>query len=269
MAFGLGDDIHAEIHPVNEIDVGVAGWTEHYFRPRSAASRRMRRKVVRSEVGFGLDDPADAFNTVDDMDEAFPEQFPGDDDGVAVVESARQFLHCDLKGRCIMPRPMGFAHQEFFGFSPWLHGTHDALEAGMKTFTQLFRGVIATMAVTGLISIASAQTTGGGSSGGGSGSTMSGTSATQPGSSRTHFGVAPGSASQNTVPSVNPTPAGVVPPTVPPPGSVPPGPGNAAMTNASTPFATNGFGAFGLTNQMMSTSNAPSGMNGTLGSPPR
>ena len=93
MTFGFGDDIHAEMHAINEIDVGVAGWAEHSFGARREAASGMGGEVVGAEIGFGLDDFADAAGAVGDVDEVFAEQFARDEGGVPVVEGARQFLH--------------------------------------------------------------------------------------------------------------------------------------------------------------------------------
>ena len=82
MAFTLGDHVHAVIHAIDEIDIGMARRTEHHLRPFRESPGRMGGEVVRPEVRLHLDNPADAFA----VDEMFAEQFLRDRDGVPVVE---------------------------------------------------------------------------------------------------------------------------------------------------------------------------------------
>ena len=57
-AFGLGHQVEALVHAVDEVDVGVAGRAEDHAGAIGQAARGMRRQVVPAQVGFGLDDDA-------------------------------------------------------------------------------------------------------------------------------------------------------------------------------------------------------------------
>ena len=93
MTFAFGHDVHAMIHAVDEINVGVAGRAEHGFGACGQTFRRVRGEVVFAEVGFNLDNFADAFNAVALVNQKFSEQFLRDQSGGAVVKHARQFVH--------------------------------------------------------------------------------------------------------------------------------------------------------------------------------
>jgi len=51
-----GDDVHAPMDPVASVDVEMTGRPEHNGTSRSGAPVRMRRRIVFSSVGLGLDD---------------------------------------------------------------------------------------------------------------------------------------------------------------------------------------------------------------------
>jgi hypothetical protein len=53
----------------------------------------MRGEIMFSEIGLDLDDFADAFDAGGVVNEPFAEQFLRDENGVAVVKWARQFVH--------------------------------------------------------------------------------------------------------------------------------------------------------------------------------
>jgi hypothetical protein len=93
VSFPLRHHVHAEIHPVDEINIGVARRPEHDARPRRPALGGMRRQIVLAQIRLHLHDFPDAFNAGNLVDEQFPEQFPRDGFGIAVVEAARKFLH--------------------------------------------------------------------------------------------------------------------------------------------------------------------------------
>ena len=93
MPFPFGDDVHAIIHAVNEINIGMAGRTEHDASSLGKALGRMSGEIMWAEVSFDLDNAADSFDAGGGVHEPFSEQFARDKDGVAVIEFARQFLH--------------------------------------------------------------------------------------------------------------------------------------------------------------------------------
>jgi hypothetical protein len=53
----------------------------------------MRREIMLAEIRLNLDDFANAPDAAGVVDEPFSEQFPRDEDSVAVVKWARQFGH--------------------------------------------------------------------------------------------------------------------------------------------------------------------------------
>ena len=87
VALAFGHDVHAMMHAVDDINVGVAGRAEHDLGAFSQAFRRMRGEVVFAEIGFDFDDFADALDAAGMVNEPFSEQFLRDEDGVAVVKS--------------------------------------------------------------------------------------------------------------------------------------------------------------------------------------
>jgi len=76
-SLALRNDIHAVMHAIYQIDIRVSGWTEHDFGPWREASRGMRREIVRPEIGFNLNDPADPFHAPRAMNEILVEQIAG------------------------------------------------------------------------------------------------------------------------------------------------------------------------------------------------
>ena len=82
MTFALRHHVHAVIHPVDEIDVGVARRTEHDLGPLGQPPGRMRREIVRAEIRLHLHNPADAFP----VDQIFAQQFPRNHNRVPVVK---------------------------------------------------------------------------------------------------------------------------------------------------------------------------------------
>ena len=89
----FGNDIHAVIHPIDEIDVGVTRRAKHDFSAFGESAGGMGGEVVGTEVSLGFDDTANAGHAARLVNEQFTEQFLGDESGVAVVERARQFEH--------------------------------------------------------------------------------------------------------------------------------------------------------------------------------
>ena len=88
MPFVLRHDIHAVVHAVDHVDVGIPGRTEHDFRPFGESFSRMGGEIMGSEVRLILHNPADAYQAVRWMNEVFPEQLPGDDDRIPVIKRA-------------------------------------------------------------------------------------------------------------------------------------------------------------------------------------
>jgi len=82
----FADQVEALIHPVNEVNVGVAGRPEDDLGARGDAACRVGGLVVCAEVGFGFDNDAGGAA----VDEDLTEQGASDIDGRAGVKGARQ-----------------------------------------------------------------------------------------------------------------------------------------------------------------------------------
>jgi hypothetical protein len=59
----------------------------------------MRREIMFAQIRLHLDDFPDALEAIGFVNEPFSQQFTRDNDGVAVVKSARQFLHAERMGK--------------------------------------------------------------------------------------------------------------------------------------------------------------------------
>ena len=81
-AVGLGDEVEAFVHAVDEIDVGTAGRAVDDAGAGGDAAGGVGGFVVHSEVGFHFDDGGG----VGSADQDFAEEGAGDGDGVAGVE---------------------------------------------------------------------------------------------------------------------------------------------------------------------------------------
>ena len=82
-------DVHAKIHSINHVDVGKARWAKHRGVAFGETARRMGSKIVLAEVSFCFDDAANALA----VDEELAEEFARNLRGVAVIKSAREWLH--------------------------------------------------------------------------------------------------------------------------------------------------------------------------------
>ena len=96
MALAFRHDIHAEIHAVNEINVGMSGRAEHDLRPRGPSPGGMRREIVLAQVSLDFHNFSDARDAAGPVYEQLSRQFAGDQSGVAVVKFAGQFLHAAM-----------------------------------------------------------------------------------------------------------------------------------------------------------------------------
>ena len=62
MPFTLGHHVHAVVHPIDEINVGMPRRSKHHFGASSKSFGGMRREIMRPEVSLDFDDAADAFD---------------------------------------------------------------------------------------------------------------------------------------------------------------------------------------------------------------
>lgn len=79
---GLGGDVEAIVHAVDQIDIGVAGRAVDDFGAGSDAAGGVGGFVGKPEIGFDFDDRGGQVA----VDEHFAQQSAGDGDGVAVIE---------------------------------------------------------------------------------------------------------------------------------------------------------------------------------------
>jgi hypothetical protein len=90
-AVRLGDEVHAVVHPVDQIDVQEAGRTEHDRGARRGAAARVRGGVADAQVRFDLDDARDARRIcAAATDEELAEQLARDGRRRPRVEAARE-----------------------------------------------------------------------------------------------------------------------------------------------------------------------------------
>src|SRR5438552_11023131 len=93
----LAHDVHAVVHAVDEVDVGVAGRAPHHLVPwRAVPARAVRGAVGGATVGLDLDDAARGQARPGLVDEYLPEQRAGDAEGRLEVEGPRELAHADL-----------------------------------------------------------------------------------------------------------------------------------------------------------------------------
>ena len=86
MAFAFGHDVHAVIHSVDEINIGVTRRAEHDFGSLRPSLGRMCGQIVRAEISFDFNDSADTFHAVQLADKMFSEQFVRDENRIAIVK---------------------------------------------------------------------------------------------------------------------------------------------------------------------------------------
>ena len=90
VAFSFGHDVHAGIHPVDQIDVCVAGRPEHDPGPGGDAPGGMGGLVVGAQIGLDFYDPPDPDSPARPVDEKLTEEFPGHGARVPVIERPSQ-----------------------------------------------------------------------------------------------------------------------------------------------------------------------------------
>src|SRR5690349_166090 len=83
------------MHPIREVDVGMAGRSEHDLGARgSAAALRVGRQVVGTEVGLGLDQAAPPPAAIVLPNQDLAEQVARDGGGLPVEERRVEDLPC-------------------------------------------------------------------------------------------------------------------------------------------------------------------------------
>ena len=93
MAFRLGDHVHAAVHPVDQVDIGIAGRPKHRLRANRTPPARMRSLVMRANIGLDFNNTSDARTSRQDMHQIGAQQFPRDGHRVALVKGSRQHAH--------------------------------------------------------------------------------------------------------------------------------------------------------------------------------
>ena len=100
VSFGLTRDVGAEVHAVDEIDVGVSGRTEEHGVTRRASDVSVRRRIDGAEIGFVLDDAAGKKFAALAADEELAEKVSrATVIGVAIEEIAGQPRSCLCRSR--------------------------------------------------------------------------------------------------------------------------------------------------------------------------
>lgn len=65
-AVGIGHNVEAFVHAVNQIHIGIAGGTENHFCAPGQTAGGVRGEVAGTEVGFGFNNHASGFGVKDD-----------------------------------------------------------------------------------------------------------------------------------------------------------------------------------------------------------
>src|ERR1035438_6684385 len=93
MTFPFRDHVHAVVHAIDQVNIGMARRPEHDFGPLRPPARGVRRKVMRAEVGLHFHDAANPLTATGSAHEIFAEQVPGDFNRVPVIKRARKLSH--------------------------------------------------------------------------------------------------------------------------------------------------------------------------------
>ena len=100
-AVGGADQVHAEVHAVGEVDIGVAGRAEHHRVPLGLPPVRMRGGIGRARVRLDLGEP--------DRDQA---------GRGLVLEDAAEQIRCDLDGKPGQEVPRDQRHEPAASWRP-------------------------------------------------------------------------------------------------------------------------------------------------------
>ena len=95
-ACGVRGDIEHPVDAIDEIDVGMARWTEHGEVTRGAAAISVGGGVTGATVGLSLDDAADHSRLINDANQLFADQRVGHEVRFSAVEAAGQGIQVDL-----------------------------------------------------------------------------------------------------------------------------------------------------------------------------
>ena len=93
------DDVQTMVHPVNKINIGAAGGSEHRRVAGGRAAAGMAAGIVMVQIGFRLDNYSPQIT----IDEAFTQQRFGEFDS-GLVEKFLSERHCAMLGP--YPRPL-------------------------------------------------------------------------------------------------------------------------------------------------------------------
>ena len=100
-AVGGADQVHAEVHAIGEVDVGVAGRAEHHRVPLGLPPVRMRGGIGRARIRLDLGEP--------DRDQA---------GRGLVLEDAAEQIRCDLDGKPGQEVPRDQRHEPAASWRP-------------------------------------------------------------------------------------------------------------------------------------------------------
>jgi len=103
-ACGFAGHVEAVVIPVNEVDVGVTGWSEEHGSAGGVAGGRVGGGVVLAEVGFDFDDAGGAAVWSGVTDENFAQEFAGYAARTAGEKSASEGMDLGCGGRSLRLR---------------------------------------------------------------------------------------------------------------------------------------------------------------------
>jgi len=96
LAIGFAGDVETVVGAVDEVDVGVAGWSEQHGRASGVSGGGVGGGIIFAEVGFDFDDAGGERGSSVFTDQHFAQEFAGYAARIAGVESAGQGMDlCD------------------------------------------------------------------------------------------------------------------------------------------------------------------------------
>ncbi len=92
LTFPSDHEIDCPAETIQQIDIGMTGWTEHRGSPLGQATRAMRRQIERTAIGLRLDDETGGFAFQGSMHQQFANTLARDGEDRAGIKFTHQ-LH--------------------------------------------------------------------------------------------------------------------------------------------------------------------------------
>lgn len=86
VSFLFRDHVHAMMHPVDQVNISMAGRPKHDTGPFSEPLGRMRREIVRPKICLHFHNPPDALYSSDLTNEQLPKKIAGNQNRGPVVK---------------------------------------------------------------------------------------------------------------------------------------------------------------------------------------